>query len=103
MSSSYHRRQKTIRTTMSYESIIVRAASGLLFCLLLLGIAASAPAQTRWLPAAGNDAYDHLVTHGLTVEDFLPTVRVRRPSAPQVVVSGVHVSSMHSPVDMSQN
>lgn len=53
MSSSYHRRRKP-RRTVSCESIIVTAASGLLFCLLLLGMPCSAPAQGRWTPAGGS-------------------------------------------------
>ena len=53
MSSSYFQRKKTIRTTVSRESIIVRVGSGLLFCLLLLGIPRLAPAQARWIPVAG--------------------------------------------------
>jgi N-acetylneuraminic acid mutarotase len=54
MSSSSHRRKKTIRTTVSRDSIIVKVGSGLLFCLLLVGMPRPAPAQARWIPAAGN-------------------------------------------------
>lgn len=48
MSSSYLQRKKNIRTTVSFKSIMVMVGSSLLFCLLLLGIPASAPAKARW-------------------------------------------------------
>src|SRR6185503_7938748 len=43
-----------MRRTTSNASIVVRLASGFLFCLLLLGIPKLAPAQRRSAPASGS-------------------------------------------------
>src|SRR5512132_1763316 len=54
MSSSYVQGNKTLRTTMSFESVIATLPGGLLFCLLLMANPASAPAKARWNQTTGS-------------------------------------------------
>src|SRR6476660_4619265 len=57
MSSSYPRRKKNT-LTVTNKSIVIMVGSRLLFCLLLLGVPASAPATARWNPAAGSTVHN---------------------------------------------
>src|SRR6185503_9934202 len=61
MSSSYLPGKKLLLTIASLESLGVRVGSGLLFCLLLLGIPRSAPGQARWIPTGNTDRYQAFV------------------------------------------
>lgn len=48
------------------------------------------PSLRFYLPAAGKDVFDHVVSHGLSVHDLVPKLNVRRFSAPQPVLQQSH-------------
>ena len=51
--------KKTIQTSLSREPIVAKASRGLLVCLLLLVVAASASAQGRWTSTADTPLHSH--------------------------------------------